>query len=89
MTVEEQLYARAWEIAEPDIATAGRLRGILTTAREGIEALPALHGPWPVEGWDAKTTIAMLSDLTPAKNAADVLHEHALEYARAERSAGP
>jgi hypothetical protein len=89
LSATDRLYARALEIAEPDIATTGRLRAILDTARTEVAALPPLHGPWPVQGWDAETTAGMLLDLTPGIDAAGLLHDHALEYARAEQSAGP
>jgi hypothetical protein len=81
---EGHICARAWEIAEADIATIRQVRTILETARVAIEALPELHGPWPVSGWDARTTAGMLVDLIPGKDAEGFLYDHALECAREE-----
>jgi hypothetical protein len=83
---EGHICARAWEIAEADIATVRKVREILNTAKGAIEALPALHGPWPVSGWDADTTAGMLADLMPGKDAEGWLYDHALEFAREEWS---
>jgi hypothetical protein len=83
---EGHICARAWEIAEADIAIIKQVRAILDTARVAIDALPDLHGPWPVSGWDATTTVGMLADLTPGKDAEGWLYDHAQEYAREEWS---
>jgi hypothetical protein len=87
LSAEGYVFARAWELAEPAIETTGKLLLILETARLAVEALPAL-APWPVSGWDAKTTIDMLVDLSPNQHAADFIYDLSLEQARNEQAEG-